>query len=256
MIHERLDRISRLIDTNGMVNASKLAKEFGVSIETIRRDLECLEEKGYLKRVYGGAISNVSKGIERDYTSRESLDMEEKHAIAKKAAEFINNGDTVVIDLGTTALEVAKCLADKKDMTFLTNSLPVGTELVKNKNCRVFILGGQLRYGDYATSGFLSCAGLSNFRVDKAIIGVSGISLKNGITDYHVEEANVRRKMIEIAEKVIVVADHSKFGISTFIQVCELDEVDMVITDWKVPDKTKELFDGLNTKLYIAPKAE
>lgn len=252
LIHERLDKITRLIDSNGMVNASRLAKEFGVSIETIRRDLEYLESKGSLKRVYGGAIANVSKGIERDYTRRETLNIDEKSAIAQKTAEFIKDGDTIAMDLGTTMLEVAKYLGGKKDLTVITNSLPVGMELVKNKNTRVFMLGGDLRFGDFSTSGFLSCAGLSNFRVDKAIIGASGITVKNGVTDYHVEEANVRRKMIDISEQVIAVADHTKFGISTFIQVCKLSNVDIIVTDYKVSDSVVSVFSGLSTKLVVA----
>jgi DeoR family transcriptional regulator of aga operon len=253
LIHERLDKITRLIDANGMVNASKLAKDFGVSIETIRRDLEYLESKGSLKRVYGGAIANVSKGIERDYTRRETLNIDEKTAIAQKTSELIKDGDTIVMDLGTTPLEVAKCLGGKKDLTVITNCLPVGMELVKNKSTRVFMLGGDLRYGDYSTSGFLSSAGLNNFRVDKAIISASGITIKNGITDYHVEEANVRRKMIDISEQVITVADHTKFGISTFIQVCKLSDVDIIVTDYKVSESVVSSFNGLSTKLIVAP---
>lgn len=254
MVQERLDKIASAIKTYGVVNASDMAKKFGVSIETIRRDLELLERKGILKRVYGGAVSSTSIGTERDYTVRETLKIEEKQAIAQKAADFIDDGDTIVLDLGTTTLEVAKCLSEKKGLTCLTNSLAIGMELVKNPTSRVFMLGGQLRNGDFSTSGFMAESGLQNFRVDKAIIGASGITLKNGVTDYHVEEANVRRKMISIAEKVILAADSSKFGLSTFIQVCPLASIHVIVTDWKIPQETINDFKTIKTQIYIAPE--
>lgn len=252
MVHERLDKIMKQIHTDGMVNAGKLAKQFQVSVETIRRDLETLENQGALKRVYGGAISNVSKGVERQYTSRELLRTAEKQAIALRAADLIKDGDTIVMDLGTTTLEVAKCLASKQYLTCLTNSLPVGMQMVKNDSCRVFMLGGQLRKGDYSTSGFMADGGLENFRVDKAIIGASGISVKNGVMDYHVEEAKVRRKMIEISEQVILVADSSKFGASTFVQICELDSIDQIITDWRIDPKTVQDIQASQTQVIVA----
>lgn len=252
MVHERLDKIMKQIRSDGMVNASRLAKQFQVSVETIRRDLEALENQGELKRVYGGAISNVSKGVERQYTSREQLKIAEKRAIAHRTAELIKDGDTVVMDVGTTTLEVAKCLASKQQLTCLTNSLPVGMQMVKNENCRVFMLGGQLRSGDFSTSGFMADTGLENFRVDKAIIGASGVSIKNGVTDYHVEEAKVRRKMVEIAEQVILVADSSKFGVSTFIQVCSFENIDHIITDWQLDPEILKAFKAYPTQITVA----
>lgn len=253
MIQERLDKIMLMIKTTGMVNASEAASSMEVSMETIRRDLELLESRGELKRVYGGAVANISKTIERDYTVREELRVDEKRSIALKTAELINDGDTIAIDLGTTTLEVAKQLSGKKGLTCLTNSLVIGMELARNQMSRVFILGGQLRNGDFSTSGSMTEAGLQNFRVDKAIIGASGITIKNGVTDYNVEEANVRRKMIGIAEQVILTVDSSKFGISTFVQVCPVEQLNVIVTDWKVSQEVQDSFKALKTKIYVAP---
>lgn len=252
MIQERLDKIMLMINTIGIVNASEAADKLGVSMETIRRDLELLEGRGKLKRVYGGAISNTSKGTERDYNVREVLNLVEKRSIAIRTAELISDGDTIVLDIGTTTLEVAKHLSEKKELTCLTNSLVIGMELAKNQTSRVFMLGGQLRSGDFSTSGFMTESGLQNFRVDKAIIGASGITVKNGVTDYNVEEANVRRKMISIAEQVILTADSSKFGVSTFVQVCQLEQIQIIVTDWKVSQDTLSLFKTLKSKIYVA----
>ncbi len=254
MIQERYDKIIKQINAKGIVKVPELMKEFRVSIETVRRDLEVLEKQGFLKRVYGGAILNASKGVEPTYSSREVLNQAEKHAIALKTLEFINDRDTIAIDLGTTTLEIAKMLNRKQDLTVITNSLQVAMELINQQNKRVFLIGGQLRGGEYATSGFLAMECLKRFRVDKAIVGVGGITTENGIADYHVEEAYVRKQMIDNAEQVIAVADHSKFGVSALIQVCQLSEIDLLVTDWKVPDETVQQFEKLQLAMVTAPK--
>jgi DeoR/GlpR family transcriptional regulator of sugar metabolism len=254
MVHERHERIIKLINTNRMVKVTDLMKEFDVSIETVRRDLEFLEKKGYLKRVYGGAIPNSPKGIEPAYTSREVSHLTEKTAIAEKVLELVEDRDTIAIDLGTTTLEAAKKLVSKKGLTVLTNSMPIATELIANQSFKVFLLGGQLRNGEFATSGALSVDFLSHFRVDKAIIGPGGVTAKNGITDYHFEEAQVRKKMIDIADTVIAVADYSKIGVSAFTQVCELNEVDVIVTDWNVSQKALQELRTEKTQVIVVPK--
>lgn len=252
MAQQRLDLILRQVQQQGMINAGEAAKRFDVSVETIRRDLELLEKQGQIKRVYGGAVSCVSKGMEPQYDSREQNMMEEKAAIARKTAEIIKDGETIAVDVGTTTLEVAKRLRDKRYITCLTNSLPVGMELARSEDNRVYILGGRLRYGDYSTSGFMTGAGLENFRVDTAIIGAGGVSVKNGVTDYHVEEANIRRTMIAIAEQAILVADSSKFNNSTFIQVCKLQQLSCIVTDWKVSPEVVRDIRALSIRVEIA----
>jgi DeoR/GlpR family transcriptional regulator of sugar metabolism len=254
MVHERHDRIIKLLNTNRMVKVSELMKEFNVSIETVRRDLEFLEGKGYLKRVYGGAIPNSPKGIEPTYATREVSHLVEKMAIAEKVFELVEDRDTIVIDLGTTTLEAAKKLVLKEGLTVLTNSMPIATELIANETFKIFLLGGQLRNGEFATSGALSVDFLSHFRVDKAIIGPGGVTAKNGITDYHFEEAQVRKKMIEIADTVIAVADYSKIGVSAFTQVCELNEVDIIVTDWNVSQKAIQELRSEKTQVLVVPK--
>lgn len=236
----------------GFVKVSELTRTFGVSVETIRRDMEALERKGMLKRVYGGAIRITSKSAEIDYTSRTHLNIEEKQAIGRKAAELINNGDTIAVDLGTTTLEVVKSLCSKKDLTSLTNSIPISLELIKNNNGPVFLMGGQLRDGYYSTSGFLTVGQLQQFCADKAIIGAGGVSARAGLTDYHVEEANARREMIRIADKVILVADSSKLGFATFIHICPLDAIDVLVTDWRATPQMLKPFEDSKMKIIIA----
>ncbi len=255
MVHERWNGILAQLNEKGFVKVSELTRTFGVSVETIRRDMEALEQRGMLKRVYGGAIRITSKNAEVDYTSREHINIEEKQAIGRKAAELINNGDTIVVDPGTTTIEVVKALRDKKDLTSLTNSIPISLELLKNNSGPVFLLGGQLRDGYYSTSGFLTTGQLQQFSADKAIVGAGGISVRTGLTDYHVEEAGARKEMIRIADKVILVADSSKLGFSTFIHVCPLDDIDVLVTDWRATPEMLEPFRDTRMKIIIAEQS-
>lgn len=237
MLHERRDIIVKKIISDRMVKVADLMKMFDVSIETIRRDLEYLEKHGYLKRVYGGAVIHGLFGQEPDYSQREVKNYVEKRAIGKKTSQLIEDGDTIAIDLGTTTLEVARAIANKNDLTIITNATKIAQELVNNVSNKVFLVGGILRPGELSVSGFMCSENLKHFNVDKAIIGVGGITPDRGITDYHIEEAANRRAMIDIAEKVIAVADFSKFGVIAMNNVCSINKINTLITDSSVPQK-------------------
>ncbi|WP_052085800.1 DeoR/GlpR family DNA-binding transcription regulator [Clostridium sp. HMP27] len=237
MLHERRSKIIQMISTDRMVKVSELCELFNVSIETIRRDLEYLEKNGYLSRVYGGAIIKSAYGLEPEYSSREVKHLPEKTAIGERAAELIKDGDTIAIDVGTTTLEFAKALSEKKGITVLTNAIPVAIALSDNKDIRVIMLGGDVRGGECSTSGFLAEKSMDMFNVDKAIIGIGGITADEGITDYHIEEANLRRHIIDRAENVIGLADFSKFGVIAMNRICGVERVTTIVTDNKASQK-------------------
>jgi DeoR/GlpR family transcriptional regulator of sugar metabolism len=180
--------------------------------------------------------------------------LDEKKAIGKKAAELIEDGDTVLLDLGTTTLEVAKNLKSKHNITILTNSIKIALELVDIPDNRVILLGGELRQNELSTSGFLTDINLKQFCVDKAIIGVGGITIENGVTDYHMQEAQARRLMIDVAEKVIAVTDFSKFGVNAFMHVCALKRIETIVTDWKVHPKIVQQLREQDIQVLIAEK--
>lgn len=231
MVHERRAKIVEMLKHERTLTVTSLIKQFHVSIETIRRDLEFLESSGNLKRVYGGAIGQSAFGEEPSYDKREVKNFEAKKAIAIEAAKLIKNGDTVFFDIGTTCLEVAKLLSDKKDLNILTNSLMIAKELTDFAGCRVFLLGGELRKGELSVSGFITSTNLERFNADKAIIGAGGITMESGLTDYHPEEASVRRMMIERSKCSIVVSDSSKFGVIAMNTVCPVEKIGILITD-------------------------
>jgi DeoR family transcriptional regulator of aga operon/DeoR family fructose operon transcriptional repressor len=182
--------------------------------------------------------------------------LQEKESIGAKCAELIDDGDTLIIDLGTTTLEVAKNLKNKRNLTIITNGVNIALELVKIKDFRVFLAGGQLRSGELTCSGFLTQEFLNNFNVDKTIIGVGGITLEHGITDYHVDEAQVRKIMIKRSNKVIAVTDYSKFGVKAFCHVCPLSKIDVLITDWNVDDRVLRKYRDKKIEVIKAPKPD
>ncbi|MEA5134700.1 MAG: DeoR/GlpR family DNA-binding transcription regulator [Candidatus Fimivivens sp.] len=255
MILERRSLIIEKIKQERMVKVAELIAQFGVSIETVRRDLEYLEKQGILKRVYGGAVIAGLYGEEPTYSHREVINFEEKKAIGIKASQFIDDGDTVFIDVGTTTREVAKNLLGKQNLTVITNATLIAHELIKNESCRVILLGGELRKGELSVAGFLTDKCIEYFNANKLIIGVGGITLSHGITDYNIEEANTRRMMIKRADKIIAVADYSKFGVTAMNNVCALRDVDTLVTDWSVSQKTiSEIkLSGINVAIAAQP---
>lgn len=231
MKNERQDRIIELLREKRMVKSIEISEQFGVSMETVRRDLEELEAEGILTRVYGGATLRRMYGVEPAYSGRGVKNFLEKQAIAREAAKLVEDGDTLILDVGTTVLELAKNLRDRQGLTVFTNSVPVVLEMVKNQSCRIFILGGEIREGEISSSGFLAEGMIRRFNVDKAFIGIGGISLEKGVCDYHVQEANLRRTFLEQSQMTVGLADYSKIGVKALNHICGIQDLDVLVTD-------------------------
>src|SRR5580700_7977513 len=176
------------------VSADDLARRFGVSLETIRRDLRGLRDAGLLERVYGGALSIRSS--EGSFAARSTLHSERKQAIARLAATLIAPGDTIVIDVGTTALEVARALPFSFRGRVLTNSVPAAMELAARDEIELHLCGGQVRPGDAACHGAQAESFFAEFYADKAFLGSGGVHARAGLTDYHPPEVVTRRTTI------------------------------------------------------------
>ncbi|MEB3102185.1 DeoR/GlpR family DNA-binding transcription regulator [Ferviditalea candida] len=237
---ERKRMILDLLQRDGKVSVIPLSRELSVSAETIRRDLDVLEKEGKLHRVYGGATNVRIQGDEPPYIQRQSQFAQEKAQIGRKAAGLIEDGDHVVIDVGTTTLEMARAIQGKKRLTVLTNSFPVASYLMESLKQerftgRVILLGGELNPQQLSISGELCQQMMKQFRVDKAFISVGGVSLEEGITDYDVHEALMSRMFADAAREAIVLADHSKIGVNTFIRIFPLEAVGTIISDAACP---------------------
>lgn len=249
---KRKDEILRLLAENRMMKAGDLAEQFDVSLETIRRDLTELEEIKLIRRVHGGAILYTEYGIEPDYNFRTTENYNEKLQIGKKAAELVNDGDSIIIDIGTTSLELAKFLKGKKDLTVFTNSIKIAYELMTEKEISVILLGGNVRLGEGTTSGYWSEEMIDSFYADKLFLGVGAIMSEYGVMDYHIEETNLRRHFVKQAKQVIAMADYSKFGIKALNHVCKAEQIDYLITDEKADKKIIKELRELGVKIVIA----
>lgn len=231
LAEERYVWILDRLHAKGLVTTQEICEGMGISGETARRDLEKLEKEGHLRRVYGGATLINGRGIEPPIRVRQGKNVAEKRAIGTLAASLVREGETISLDIGTTTLEVARHLRHMRELTVLTSSIPIATELVGRGRISVYLTGGLVREGELALSGPLAEEALKQFFVDKVFIGAGGITVVEGVTDYIVPEAQVRRLMVERAREVIVVCDHSKFGHVAFTSVVPISRTDKLITD-------------------------
>lgn len=228
---DRREKILHQLELEGKVKVHILAEQLEVSAETIRRDLDRLEKEGKLRKVYGGAVKSRAEHIEPSFTSRSQTWTEEKAAIGQLAASLVKDGETILLDNGTTTIEVMRYLKDRSHITVITHSLPVLNLAMEIFQGKIIYIGGDMDRTKQATTGPLTEMLLEQFKVNKAFISVGGISLTDGITDYDLDEAYISRKMLERAEEGIVLADHSKLGVTTFAKLAKLEDISMVITD-------------------------
>ena len=238
---ERRSQITELINRQKTVTNAELMERFGISIETVRRDLDDLERQGILRKVYGGAVVNVSLNSEPEYASRLRTNYEVKNAIAREAAKLICPGDTVFLGVGTTVQAMVPYMKNIGQLTVFTNALRTAVELMEIPDCTVILPGGQLRAKELTLSGFPAEDNFLNFNVDKAFIGIGGVT-QEGITDFHTGEARLHRQLVLNARQSVALADSTKLGIRAMNNVCTLEQIDLVVTDRNAdPKKVKAL---------------
>ena len=228
---QRRQAILAEVSERSAVAADELAREFDVSVETIRRDLRNLQRQGLLDRVYGGATRPAGRSSEGSFAARSTRHIEAKRAIAALAASLVEPGETIVIDVGTTALEVARALPPAFHGRVLTNSVPAALELAARDQVEIMLCGGQVRPGDAACSGAHAEAFFAEFYADRAFLGSGGVHPDAGLTDYYPAEVVVRRTVIGHTAASYVLADSSKLGVIAVHRVCPLDRVTAVLTD-------------------------
>jgi DeoR family glycerol-3-phosphate regulon repressor len=209
----------------------EIATRFGVSRETIRRDLARLDHAGLLRRVHGGAVV-PRLGDEPPFQERQKLNMDAKRRIGLAAAALFAPGDSLMIDTGSTTEQFATALAAKTDMTIITNSNRIATAICAGQGRnRVFVLGGTFQSESGQILGSLCIDQLQHFNADHVVLGVGALSADGRVMDFDVDEASLARAMIARARAVTILADHSKFDRQALITVCRLDAVARLITD-------------------------
>src|SRR5689334_2598132 len=227
---ERLETILEWLSGNGSVNVTDISDELGVSAATVRRDLDLLERQRLLARTHGGA---VAQGVlyELPLRYKGGRHKEEKLRIAREAATRVAAGHAVGLTGGTTTTEVARALVDHQRLTLVTNALNIASEIAVRPNLKLVVTGGVARAESYELVGPIAEASLGGLNLDVVFLSVDGVSPKAGLTTHHEIEAGTDRALISRAERVTVVADSSKLGNVAFARICELSEVDELITD-------------------------
>lgn len=220
-----------VIAKNGEARLSELADAFGVSEMTIRRDLEILEFEGAVRRVRGGAIPVVSRSYEPPISERGQDAVAAKQAIGKAAASLLEDGETAILDVGTTTLECARAIAGFRTLTIVTASLAVAQELANKPGVRTLLTGGVIRPGEMSLIGHRAEDAFADLNCDTFFMGVAGIEPARGLTEYNLDDARVKQAAMKAARRCIVVADQSKFGRVAFATVAPLSRVDVLVTD-------------------------
>lgn len=234
-LHKRQNEILASVKSRGACSIVELAAQLNVSDETIRRNIKPLVRQGLIEKVHGGVVLSQNQEPEPPFEKRMNERVDAKKLISALVAEIISDGDSIMLDTGSTTAYVARGLDNHRNLSVVTNCTEIARTLAREQSNRVHICGGALRADDWATFGSAAIDFVRQFHVNYAILSIGGITDNGSFMDYHLEEAEFSRAVIRQANKTIVVADHSKFGNSNFIKVCDFDAVDMVVVDQLPP---------------------
>jgi DeoR/GlpR family transcriptional regulator of sugar metabolism len=231
---ERQDELRRFIEQHNRATVNEISEHFSVSVATVRRDIEALSERGEIQRFHGGAMAIRQAPPELPALQREVEQSEEKKRIGRAAATLIEDGETVFISSGTTALEVARNLRSHRNLTVITNSLLVVNELA-GANIEVVGLGGVLRHTEMSMIGHITEQALREVHAHKIILGIRALDLERGLTNDYLPETVTDRAILELGGQVIVVADHTKCGSVSTASLAPLSAVNKLVTDTQTP---------------------
>jgi len=242
---ERQRRIFSFLGKNNAATVAELSQLFGVSESTIRRDLQELDAQAVITRTHGGAVISERAAPEPPIVQRMAENAAEKKRIGQAAAQLVGDGETVFLGSGTTTLEVARNLTDKKRLTVITNALNIANLLAGQENITLVMTGGLLRHSELSTIGHITEHVLQELHADKVIMGIRAINVSEGLTNDYLPETMTDRAIIDSAPEVILVADHSKFGKVSTAFVAPVTSINKIVTDAAAPvDMVKELMES------------
>ena len=246
---ERRNAIISRLNMDGKVIVTDLAREFEVTEETIRRDLEKLESDGIAKKTYGGAVANKSLNVDLPSSVRKRTNVELKQRMAEKILSLVNDGDYVMADSSSTALFAIRCMKSKHNITLITQSIEILLDLTDKEDWNIFSTGGQLKPGALSLLGHTAEKMLSDFHVDIAICSAKGIDAQMGVTDSNEKDAEIKRALFRSADKHILAMDSTKFDCVAFIKVFDFEDIDIVVTDTMPDEKWINFFEEKGIEL-------
>lgn len=251
-LSERHKAILESLRNSGSVDVGVLSQQLKVSAVTIRKDLDMLEEKKLLYRTHGGAIIADPYIATRKVSEKEKLHPELKRRIGQRAIELLSPQDALIIASGTTVQAFARCIPNMK-MTVITSAMNVAMELLDKPDIEIIQLGGIIRHSSASVVSEYAIRMLDNFACNKLFLGVDGIDPEYGLSTTHLQEASLNRMMIHSATKTIVLADSSKFGRRGFSKICDMSDIDHVITDSGTPAKMLDAMAEQGVKVTVVP---
>lgn len=233
---ERREEILRRVQEAGYLSARALAATFDVDASTIRRDLDALARRGMVLRSHGG-VRPVVENADIPYAIKESANVREKRAIARAAAQFVEDGQSLVLDSGSTTYELARALQHHRGLTIITNDLRVASQVATHNEARLMVTGGELLSSVYTLIGERAVEFISDLQVDWTFLGADAID-RVGINNTNSLEVPLKRAMIACAARTVVLADSTKFSRRALVRVAKLDEIDLIITDTGLDEAT------------------
>jgi DeoR/GlpR family transcriptional regulator of sugar metabolism len=249
MPRERLENIKQIAINDKIIYVSELSKQFMVTNETIRRDLDKLVMRGVVTRSYGGALLNYGQINENKNSRKKSkVNKHNKNYIVEKAVSFIKEGSTIVADSSSIVLEVLKGIKNRKDVTVITNSLEALQELSKS-NINIISTGGDVNSKSLSMQGSIAEEAIKKYNVDIALVDCKGIEINKGILDSNETEAEIKRIMIKQAIKVVLLVEHDKFDKTSLIKLFDYEDIDYIITDKKPREEWIDLLKTYNIKI-------
>jgi DeoR/GlpR family transcriptional regulator of sugar metabolism len=256
LANQRRDKILELLKEDGSAKVIDLARLFKVTEVTIRQDLEKLEKDGLVLREHGGAfLKNVVDQV-REFSLANQEHMDKKEVIAIKCLEFIESGDTIILDSGSTTTEIAKKIKGFKNLTVITNALNIALMLGAEPGIEVIMTGGEFKPPTLSLTGQKAADFFKGLNVQKLFLATAGISLKYGLTYPSISDLVVKKAMIDCADTTYLVADSSKIGKSALASLGALSLIDFIITDEGIEDKHKKVFEDQEIELIIANYAK
>ena len=247
---ERRKKILEKLKQDHRVYVSELSKLFDVTEETIRRDLDKLEEEDLVKRDYGGAVLNSYISEDLSFLKRSLINGDLKNIIAQKAHSLIDDDSTIMMDSSTTCLTLLNLLRFKKNLTIITNSIRLAYDF-SGAPFRIISVGGNLRGKSFALTGAMTFNNLRNYFVDYTVLSCKGIDLERGVMESNDEESAVKQVMLSQAKKVILLVDSSKFGKISFTKTCDFDKISMLVTDCEPSEDWKKTLADKKVKLIF-----
>lgn len=234
---QRIQQIEEYLKIHGSASLDELCRHFDVSKNTIRRDLNILEEQDAVKKVYGGVVWNEGNINIPSIAQREITMQEPKSRIACKAAELVGDNDIIILDSGTTVVQMIKHLTNRQNLTIITNSIPVIDVALTCQQFHMIVTGGDLYHPTASFVGIEAMSWLKRLNAGTLFLAVTGISLTKGITNYSTIEAEMKKVMMEVSERVVLLADHSKFDVVSLMKFADLKDIDVLITDAAPPSE-------------------